>query len=416
MPVASAALGVQAFYILFANQIDSPDWPHKVCQNGGHGPQGSECVDATAYRNGVFITSPQNITAAHIAKVKRDVPGAKVVGYWDFGEMPLYANENVCPFCTGHVMGDKAGRNCTTTYPCGRGTFTDALNATVPHELLIRRRTGKDKNWVLVEAYPGLAAYCWNSKLAPLLAKFLGGWLAGHGFDGLYLDGYVEADRIHIATTAPTCSVVDVGQYTGPLMHLDTPDNVTNLAPHLGGKCGFGAAPCNITDLKLLCDKTDNCGGFNSNGWLKAGPLTKDMLIQTSTAVKDNSSFWLRNGSAVTCEWDYDGDGQPDTPLEHAVRHSHGDAAPKLGLLANATSELRHLTTSHLVPSRVQGMYWAWRPAFVAEVRKILGDDAVILANSAGAVSDPSLSGITIEMESCVGKSMAAVIYNAYQS
>ena len=37
-------------------------------------------------------------------------------------------------------------------------------------------------------------------------------------------------------------------------------------------------------------------------------------------------------------------------------------------------------------------------------MRKILGEDAVILANSAGAVSDPSLSGITIEMESCVGR------------
>ena len=49
-------------------------------------------------------------------------------------------------------------------------------------------------------------------------------------------------------------------------------------------------------------------------------------------------------------------------------------------------------------------MYWAWRPVFVAQMRKILGEDAVILANSAGAVSDPSLSGITIEMESCVGR------------
>lgn len=52
-----------------------------------------------------------------------------------------------------------------------------------------------------------------------------------------------------------------------------------------------------------------------------------------------------------------------------------------------------------------QGKYWSWRSAFVAQLRKILGDDAVILANSAGAVSDPSLSGITIEMESCVGAS-----------
>jgi hypothetical protein len=65
-------------------------------------------------------------------------------------------------------------------------------------------------------------------------------------------------------------------------------------------------------------------------------------------------------------------------------------------------------------------MYWAWRPAFVAEVRKILGEDAVILANSAGAVSDPSLSGITIEMESCVGRlsggiSTDVAIHNTYR-
>lgn len=69
----------QAFYILFANQIESPTWPHKVCQNGGLGPQGAECVDGTNYRNGVFVTSPQNITPAHVAKVKRDVPGSKLV-------------------------------------------------------------------------------------------------------------------------------------------------------------------------------------------------------------------------------------------------------------------------------------------------------------------------------------------------
>jgi hypothetical protein len=36
-------------------------------------------------------------------------------------------------------------------------------------------------------------------------------------------------------------------------------------------------------------------------------------------------------------------------------------------------------------------------------VRKVLGEDAIILANSAGGVGDPSLSGITIEMESCTG-------------
>ena len=69
----------------------------------------------------------------------------------------------------------------------------------------------------------------------------------------------------------------------------------------------------------------------------------------------------------MTCEWDYDGDGVPDPPSVHA------------------------------------GMYFAWRSAFVAMIRQILGDEAIILANSAGAVSDPSLSGLTIEMEACTG-------------
>jgi hypothetical protein len=77
-PPAPAA-GVQAFYILFSTQVDSPDWPTKLCQNAGRGPQGSECVPPSKYTGGVFIASPQNLTKAHIAKVKRDVPGSKVI-------------------------------------------------------------------------------------------------------------------------------------------------------------------------------------------------------------------------------------------------------------------------------------------------------------------------------------------------
>ena len=182
LPRPRANLSTQAFYILFANQIDSPDWPHKVCQNGGLGPQGDECVDATRYKNGVFVTSPQNITQAHVQKVKRDVPGSRLVAYWDFGEMPVTASPDICPFCTGHIMGDRDGRNCTTTYPCGQGTFTEALNKSVPHELLIRRRTATHRQWQLVEGYPGLPAYCWNKRLAPLLANFLGDWIKARRF------------------------------------------------------------------------------------------------------------------------------------------------------------------------------------------------------------------------------------------
>ena len=42
------------------------------------GPQGSECVPASKYKDGVFIASPQNITKELIAKVKADVPGRSV--------------------------------------------------------------------------------------------------------------------------------------------------------------------------------------------------------------------------------------------------------------------------------------------------------------------------------------------------
>jgi len=70
---AAAPVGIQAFYVLFSEQVDSPNWPQKLCQNNGVGPQGGECVDARKYENGVFIASPQNMTKEHIAKIKSTV-------------------------------------------------------------------------------------------------------------------------------------------------------------------------------------------------------------------------------------------------------------------------------------------------------------------------------------------------------
>lgn len=79
----------QAFYILFADQVDNADWPIRICQNGGKGPQGSECVPASKYENGLFIASPQNMTKELLDQVRKDVPGSRVVAYWDFGDIPL---------------------------------------------------------------------------------------------------------------------------------------------------------------------------------------------------------------------------------------------------------------------------------------------------------------------------------------
>ena len=143
-----------------SRRVMSPDWPAKICQNAGRGPQGSECVPASKYENGVFIASPQNLTKELINKVKADVPGSKVVAYWDFNDAPLVGGTNLeCPFCQGHIMGDRGGRNCTTTYACGPSPFLAALQAKFPAAQAVHDITDGTPG-VMVQGYPGLVKYC----------------------------------------------------------------------------------------------------------------------------------------------------------------------------------------------------------------------------------------------------------------
>lgn len=277
-----ASIGTQAFYVLFSDQIRSPNWPQKLCQNNGVGPQGDKCVDASKYENGVFIASPQNMTKDDIAKVKRDVPGSHVIAYFDFGDMPL-SNSVECPFCHSHIMGDRPGRNCSTTYSCGPSPFLSGLQHAFPTRLAVHDVTNGSVPGVCVQSYWGLAKYVWNAEGAQILAQFLGEWIVAHGFDGIYLDGYVEPDRVDFHE-------------------------------------------CHL--------KEEGCQSF-----IKPGHV-----------------------------YDIDGDGRPETPSE------------------------------------IYGSYFAWGPAFLAMMRRRLGRDAIILANSAGSLSDASLSGVTIEMEACTAK------------
>ena len=146
-------------------------------------------VPASKYEGGVFIASPQNMTKELIAKVKADVRDSKVVAYWDFGDMPIVGRTDIeCPFCRGHIMGDRPGRNCTTTYQCGPSPFLSALQSTFPTSQAVHDITDGVPG-VMVQGYPGLAKYIWNNVSAPLLATFLSDWLKHNGFDGLYLDG-----------------------------------------------------------------------------------------------------------------------------------------------------------------------------------------------------------------------------------
>jgi hypothetical protein len=272
-----------AFYILFATQIDSTKWP-RVCQNDGIGPQGAHCVNATHYENGAFVLSPQNVTREHIAKIKGTAKNAKVLAYWDFHNIALLpSNKSECPFCTGHVMGDRLGRNCSTTYSCGENSssFSTKLRAAFPTKLAVHDITNGTPG-IMVESYPGLATYVWSKDSATMLSAFLAETVKNAGFDGIYFDGYVQPDLLHFSTAS----------------------------------------------------------AYNNRGFFKPGHL-----------------------------YDLDGDGVPDDPAE-----------------ANS-------------------QYFAWAPAFVAMMRSKLGDNATIIGNSAGSVSDSNLNGVTIEMEACTGTS-----------
>eukprot|EP00039_Didymoeca_costata_P031617 m.35663 g.35663 ORF g.35663 m.35663 type:complete len:367 (-) comp8923_c1_seq2:179-1279(-) len=290
---STRAVGKQSFYILFADQVQSNTWPEKVCQNNGKGPQGSECVDARKYSDGIFIVSPQNFTAELVQRVKKDVPGSRLVIYFDFGDMPL-AHSEECPFCQGHIMGDKYGRNCSTTYTCGPSPFLNGLQSVFPSKDAVHDITNGTPG-VMVESYPGLAKYIWNNKSTPILAKYLSDYIKENQFDGIYLDGYIEPDRIN---------------------------------------------------------------------------------FEQCTTAKEGCTSFLKSGHI----YDVNGDGVEDS------------------------SEVVYAT------------YFGWAPAFVTMMRRNLGSSAVLLANSAGAISHPSLSGITIEMESCVGTSGQQRCIEALQS
>ena len=55
-----------------------------------------------------------------------DLPSGPLKSF-DFGELPLAYNAKECPFCKSHIMGDRAGRNCSTTYQCGPSPFLTKL-------------------------------------------------------------------------------------------------------------------------------------------------------------------------------------------------------------------------------------------------------------------------------------------------
>jgi hypothetical protein len=150
-------IDTQAFYIIFDDQINNSTFPDTVCQNNGGGDQGNQCVGPMnkVYKNGAIITQPMNITVEHINRLHKSIPGSIVLAYWCFDCIPIYTADECS---TGHIMGDKPGRNCSTTYQCTDGhtpKFNKMVNDAFPKSWA---QTNLVNNTIHC-SYPGQAYY-----------------------------------------------------------------------------------------------------------------------------------------------------------------------------------------------------------------------------------------------------------------
>ena len=307
--------------MLFAEQVDSPTWPRKLCQNNGVGPQGGECVDARKYTNGVFITSPQNMTTEKIDKVKRTVQGSSVLAYFDFNHIPL-AHSAECPFCHGHIMGDRTGRNCSTTYHCGPSRFLSGLQEAFPNRLAVHDITDGLPG-VMVESYPGLATYVWSNASAFALANFLGDWLLRDGYDGIYLDGYLEPSRVNFEQ----CKTLQQGcasfMKAGRLYDVDGDGHPDSSAQVYGSyfawapafvalmRARFGRSKIilansggSLSDSSLsgVTIEMEGCTGEHGGPHMCSNALDAQMIASTAADVEPLSILWMTHSEAMPAD------------------------------------------------------------------------------------------------------------------
>jgi len=161
----------KGFYILFANQVEDPTWP-----------KGYEGFS-------VFIVQPQNITSDLVQMIKKTT-GATVLAYWDSIHIPIKVG---CS--TGHVMGDKPGRNCTTSYQCGPGDYSRAISQMFPPKYALNM-INSNGTYSIMCTYPGLATFIPSQDTSKIIANFLSKVVFDAQFDGIYLDNTVDVQLL----------------------------------------------------------------------------------------------------------------------------------------------------------------------------------------------------------------------------
>jgi len=149
----------------------------------------------------VFIVQPQNITSGLVQKIKKTT-GATVLAYWDSIHIPIKVG---CS--TGHVMGDRPGRNCPTSYPCGAGNYSTTINYIFPPNYALNMINSNGTNSIICD-YPGLATYIPSQDSANIIANFLSDVILDTQMDGIYLDNSVDVQLLE-ATFVPLLEKID---------------------------------------------------------------------------------------------------------------------------------------------------------------------------------------------------------------
>jgi hypothetical protein len=93
---------------LFQEQVQSEDFPSKVCLDDGDGPAGNQCVGPmdSVYKGGVVVAQPINMTYQDVQKIKANVTGAVVLAYWCLNCIPIHpADTSLCPCLYGPHNG-----------------------------------------------------------------------------------------------------------------------------------------------------------------------------------------------------------------------------------------------------------------------------------------------------------------------
>lgn len=176
-PTPNSRTLLRAYYILSMDDLSSPTWP------------------AAFASYSTFIVQPLNFTRAMVDKVRTDIPGSRVLAYFDSQDIPIKSG---CS--TGDPMGDKPGR----MFP-GDGPYYEALRDAFPAKWAVYQLPANGDAVDTVCLYPGLAAYFPMADSVAALAKFhfditFEGQPAGPTgrWDGLYLDNQVAtaAERV----------------------------------------------------------------------------------------------------------------------------------------------------------------------------------------------------------------------------